>query len=64
MNGEKRIIIPKCILDIISNPNGFTVKEILEIQKTDEVKKFLDETTPLVKEVLKKEFPMLSPFIK
>jgi hypothetical protein len=59
----KKIIIPKPLKELLNKEAGFTIEEIVSSMEIEENKKFIKEIEPLIKEVLKKEFPMLSMFL-
>lgn len=55
-------ILPKVLSDVLTKPEGFSIEEIVKTLDDHEVKTFLDNLKPVLMEMLKKEFPLLSIF--
>jgi hypothetical protein len=63
MAEKKKIVIPESLRNVLNNPEGFSVEEIMNVLEKQENKNFLNEIKPLVIEMLKKEFPFISMFL-
>jgi hypothetical protein len=63
MAEKKKIVIPESLRNVLNNPVGFSVEEIMNVLEKQENKNFLNEIKPLVIEMLKKEFPFISMFL-
>lgn len=56
-----KLILPKKLLKLFNQENGFTSDELLDLISTDEeTKNFLKELKPIILAYLKKEFPIIN----
>jgi hypothetical protein len=55
--------LPPTLLRCLSNPDGFTMFDLMNVINLPENKKFIESIKPELIEFLKKEFPLIQMFL-